>query len=562
MLRGGDELFVPKAERFYIYGEVTSPGMYSIEPGMTVIEAIARARRYHAARHRRGASASNGPPERWIDCHQQDQSQRPCSSQRRVARQGKSVLSATRLPRVSVAAIPQPPLDEISHEPFTPAGMSVAQVLAIMVAYWKQTLLIIGAVILLSLAVIKVLPKSYTATATLIVNSNMKDPLAGQEFQEGSVYNYVQTQTELMLSPIVLLPVIDKLNLVEDPGFAGRSSNTNSKALREIIENKLSTSLDVQTGRGGHLIYISTTARDPVMAAQIVNTVADVYISQERGRVNDPAGERAQRYSEQLAELRAKASAAQDKVAEFRKKNGITDVTATDSGTEVLALHSLEGKLVEAQTARRATESNVTDPSADDSSGTAQALRSQISAQEIQLAQLSSTLGSQHPKVLELKSQMAASRRALTAQVGNETASARELESKLSAAVAEQRTKVLHLRELQDEGAKLSLELESAQSVYKRALDGYDQILFASVGNYSNVSLINRAVPPLKASKPNKLKLMALGILAGLGLGLLAPLVYELLFHRRVRCADDIERQFSIPILAKLGALPAPTGAR
>jgi succinoglycan biosynthesis transport protein ExoP len=471
-------------------------------------------------------------------------------------------LSATRLPRVSVAAIPHTPADEMVREQFTPAGLSVAQIIAIMLSYWKQTLLIIGAAILFTLAVVKFLPKSYTATATLIVNSNMKDPLAGQEFQEGSVYNYVQTQTELILSPIVLLPVIDKLNLVEDQNFAGGSGTNNSKALREIIENKLSTSLDVQTGRGGHLIYISTTARDPVMAAQIVNTVADVYISQERGRVNDPAGERAQRYSEQLAELRAKASAAQDKVAEFRKKNGITDVTASDSGTEILALHSLEGKLVEAQTARRATEASVTDPSADDSSGTAQALRSQISAQEIQLAQLSSTLGPQHPKVLELKSQTAASRRALVAEVGSETASARELESKLSAAVAEQRVKVLRLRELQDEGAKLSLELESAQSVYKRALDGYDQILFASVGNYSNVSLINRAVPPLKASKPNKLKLLIMGLIAGMGLGLLAPLCYELLFHRRVRCADDIERQFGIPILAKLDALPVPVGTR
>jgi polysaccharide biosynthesis/export protein len=42
-IRGGDELYVPKAEKFYIYGEVTSPGMYAIEPGMTVIQAIARA---------------------------------------------------------------------------------------------------------------------------------------------------------------------------------------------------------------------------------------------------------------------------------------------------------------------------------------------------------------------------------------------------------------------------------------------------------------------------------------------------------------------------------------
>jgi polysaccharide biosynthesis/export protein len=42
-LRGGDSLFVPRAEQFYIYGEVTTPNKYRVEPGMTVIEAIARA---------------------------------------------------------------------------------------------------------------------------------------------------------------------------------------------------------------------------------------------------------------------------------------------------------------------------------------------------------------------------------------------------------------------------------------------------------------------------------------------------------------------------------------
>jgi polysaccharide export outer membrane protein len=42
-LRGGDSLLVPRAEQFYIYGEVTTPSMYRLEPGMTVIQAIARA---------------------------------------------------------------------------------------------------------------------------------------------------------------------------------------------------------------------------------------------------------------------------------------------------------------------------------------------------------------------------------------------------------------------------------------------------------------------------------------------------------------------------------------
>jgi polysaccharide export outer membrane protein len=42
-LQGGDELFVPQAQHFYIYGEVNMPNMYKLEPGMTVIQAIARA---------------------------------------------------------------------------------------------------------------------------------------------------------------------------------------------------------------------------------------------------------------------------------------------------------------------------------------------------------------------------------------------------------------------------------------------------------------------------------------------------------------------------------------
>lgn len=42
-LRGGDSIFVPRAEQFYIYGEVTAPNKYRVEPDMTVIQAIARA---------------------------------------------------------------------------------------------------------------------------------------------------------------------------------------------------------------------------------------------------------------------------------------------------------------------------------------------------------------------------------------------------------------------------------------------------------------------------------------------------------------------------------------
>lgn len=42
-LESGDELYVPEAQRVYVYGEVATPNMYKLEPGMTVMQAIVRA---------------------------------------------------------------------------------------------------------------------------------------------------------------------------------------------------------------------------------------------------------------------------------------------------------------------------------------------------------------------------------------------------------------------------------------------------------------------------------------------------------------------------------------
>ena len=118
-------------------------------------------------------------------------------------------------------------------------------------------------------------------------------------------------------------------------------------------------------------------------------------------------------------------------------------------------------------------------------------------------------------------------------------------------AVDEQHTKLLKIRELQDQGQKLQLELESAQTVYKRALDGYDQIMFASS------SMVGRATPPLEASKPNKILLLGVGALIAALIGLLGPLCYELWFNRRLHCRDDIERDLGLPVLAELDRIPA-----
>jgi uncharacterized protein involved in exopolysaccharide biosynthesis len=138
---------------------------------------------------------------------------------------------------------------------------------------------------------------------------------------------------------------------------------------------------------------------------------------------------------------------------------------------------------------------------------------------------------------------------------------AQQLEAKMRTAVEEQRAKVLGVNKLQGEGSKFELELESAQSVYKRALDGYDTIMLASGGHVANISIVSAAVPPQKAARPNKIKLLMMGVMAGIAVGVLAPLIYELLLNRRIRCRDDFERDLDIPVLMEFDRITLRSAA-
>jgi polysaccharide biosynthesis transport protein len=471
------------------------------------------------------------------------------------------VRASSRLPAL-------PELPDLLGPPsqYSPPGMSLTQILTIVRAYWRHTTIIAVSLTALIAGVLKILPKTYTATATLMVNYELNQD--GKQFPIGEVGSYMATQIEFMKSDSVLLPVIEALHLTGDGEFTSGFSGSDSIERRLWVLKNLRANLDITQGHGSQLLYVEAGARDPLKAARIANAVADVYLVEERRLVNEPASQRAREYTARLAELQGKVNAAQERVTQFRQRSGLSDIAGRD-GAEAQTLSSLEQQLVAVQNARRTAEARSLGDqqvSADVlSSETIQTLKGEISAQEAQLAQLGATLGPRHPRRLELESHIAATRAALRREIevyansnNAQIVSGRELEDSLKRAVAEQRAKVLGVRLEQDEGAKLLLELESAQAVYKRALDGYDEIMFASGGKLSNVSLMTRAAPAVTPSKPKKLKLMVLGAAAALLTGLLAPLAYEIWFKRRVRCRDDVELDFGMPVLAVLDRSDKP----
>jgi uncharacterized protein involved in exopolysaccharide biosynthesis len=447
---------------------------------------------------------------------------------------------------------------------FVYPGLSLAQILSIIRAHRRLTTLIVLAVMSLTALALALWPRTYTAMVTLMVNYEVNDPLNGKELPVGQVGSYIATQVELMQTPEVLLAVVDRLKLTQNRDYVSGYSGS-SGTLREWAAKEVSKNLSIYQGQmGSQLIYLAYSARDSTEAAQVANALAEVYKEQDHSRSTGPPGERTKRYALQLGELKGKVDQAQRDVTAFHQRNALID-EGNKTNVDLALLETLEERLLEAQNARRAAEARASgDQSVNDqvlSSNLVQNLKTQLAVLEARLAQLTALYTPRYPDILDLQSQVQDARRSLASAVRSYTANAsatlsvaQRLEQSLQRAVAEQRAKVLARGQLHDEGAKYLLELESSQAVYKRALEGYDQVMFASGGHYTNVSIISRATPPVKPSKPKILTGLILGCMAAFVLGLGLPLGYEL-FNRRVRCRDDVERHHGIPVLVEFGRL-------
>jgi uncharacterized protein involved in exopolysaccharide biosynthesis len=459
---------------------------------------------------------------------------------------------------------PPPPVESHEAQLYETPGLSLRQIGLIFRSHIRVSGIIFLSIVAVVALVTKLLPRAYTSTATMIVSYQVNQ--GGSEIPAWLITTYMATQIDLMRSNDVLLPVVDDLRLDQDPEFVSGFRGGDATALRNYAADSLGKKLDIEPGRGSQLIYLSATSRNPVKAAQIANAVADTYSRHERQRLKGPADDRAREYSRELAELQAKVTAAQQKVTDLRQQTGTSPVSvdgATNNDADSQALIILQDQLLAAQNLRRAAETatNVVPIGGNgigDGSPQIRALKAEISAKELQLSQLSATYGARHPKVLELRSDLAQARQQMRNEEANYLNDTRQMEAKLQQALDVQRKKILTTRKVQDQGAKLQLELESAQSVYKRALDGYDQIMFASSGNPTNVSFVSRADVPLEASKPNKIKMLFMGLLSAIFFGVVSPIIYELLFDRRLHCRDDFERHFAVPVLAEFGPVAVP----
>src|SRR6185437_13150176 len=358
---------------------------------------------------------------------------------RRDSRQRKPVLKTYQRQLPHLTGAPAAPEAIPEHE--LASGLSVQQIYTIMQHYWRLSALIAAALFVVLAVVIKLMPKSYTATATLIVNTPHDNPLPNGT-SGNDLADYVATQAELIDSPAVLVPVVDRLHLANDPHLSG-GGNLSAAALRAYAARNLAQSVNVEEGRGGQLLQIEVSTSDPV-------------------------SQQAELSSHELDQLRAKVVAAQAQVTAFRESHGLASIGGDAADTENATLQNLQTRLVEAQNQRRTLEAQQAGQidTGDEalSNPRVSALRAQLADLQGKLAALRPTLGPRHPEIISLQAQIKATQRemrdaigTLSSNIGTQLSRTRALEAELTKAVSAQQAKVMHLRQIQDQGSKLAL---------------------------------------------------------------------------------------------------------
>jgi len=432
-------------------------------------------------------------------------------------------------------------------------------------------LLFVGTVA--SAAVVSVLlPKTYRATATLVVDTREEQSLSNPFTPQRERAAYIQTQVDILTSKQVVRKVIDDLKLAET-GWA-REQFSKSKSVRgsaaDWLVEVLPKGLKVEPSQSS-VIDVSFSFGDPEVAASLANGFAKAYLDTVLELRVAPMREAARWFDEQLKSLRTNLERAQAKLTEYHQRHGI--VAADERlDTEFARLGELSTQLVRAQDQRLAAQARerqartllarggVADRVPDvQAHPHIQRLAADLAQSEARLQELGARYGERHPSYQSQfaetrgrRTQLATEMRKIVEGLEAATRQARAHESELGAALAAQRTQLLDLKETRNELTVLARDVETAQKTYDAALQRFVVSQVESRANQANAALLNAAVVPQKPHRPRPALNVALAGVLGVALGFAAVFLLEL-SDRRVRSFTDLQEELDVPLLGVLG---------
>jgi polysaccharide biosynthesis transport protein len=425
-------------------------------------------------------------------------------------------------------------------------------------ALWRERYRILRPtliVALLTFGVVMLIPPKYQSEARVLIvgrdNVFLRPDADKDILDRGTIdQDTITSQAQLMMSREVANDVITKLKLNELPEFdqaiGGLSLYKSILAFVGIIRNPLGMTpeervLDAYYDRltvfpveKSHVIVIDFLSENPELAAGVANAIADAFLQRLAQAKQDQARNAGQWLSGEIETLRKKVADAEGKVEAFRAKSNLL-VGPNNTQLSVQQLGDLNAQLATARAQKADAQAKAKliremlksgDPIDSTDILNSELIR-RLSEQRVtlraQLAEQSSTLLGNHPRIKELKAQIGD----LDAQIRKEAETiARSLENdaKLAdARVAAQAATFdqfksqavtsneddVQLRALEREAKSQRDLLESYLAKYREA-SARDSIATAP----ADARVISRATVSTVPAYPKKLPTIAIASLA------------------------------------------------
>jgi succinoglycan biosynthesis transport protein ExoP len=310
-------------------------------------------------------------------------------------------------------------------------------------ALWRKKrviLLATGVAALLTFVVVQLMTPKYSSESRILIESRdniYMRPDVDKDIGDrasSSDETAVTSQAQVIMSRDLAREVVAKLKLNElpefDPTLSGISPLKAILGTLGLIKNPLTMTpeervldayydkLTVSPLDKSRVITIDFMSQDPELAAKVANAIADAYLERQQGVKQDQAKTAAQYLAGQIEPLRRKVVEAEGKAEAYRAQSNLlvgnnnTTLSAQQLGDMTAQLSALRAQKSDAETKARLIREMLKNGQPIESSDVLNSeLIRRLSEQRVtlraQLAEQSSTLLDNHPRIKELRAQIA-----------------------------------------------------------------------------------------------------------------------------------------------------------
>lgn len=452
--------------------------------------------------------------------------------------------------------------------------------------YWRiirlrkmVILLVFLLVVLTTAAVTYWLPKTYASMARILVEKEASDVSGIENKQSFNGYDpfWLQTQFEVIQSSSILYDVIKNLNLNEKWASKFEVPKLRTEETYGFLKNQI----NVKQSRNTSLIEIWVYSENKEEAAEIANTIAEVYRASRLKQRKESRELGVASLRDQLKQQEAKAVVVKKNLDDLRSKYNIPDLDTGALSSTVLTtdtLRSLEAARIKAsgdyldEATMLTAVTNRSREALRNSLATIypydtllSTLAEKLTAGEQQLAGLLKELTTNNTEVIKAQAIVDTVRRNLDERIDG-------IISGLQARTDRAKSR-LDQNEVDVQKKRVEENTLSQQNRpyfdSKRDLENVQRIIDAlllkiaatdietALPVTSIVQVTDKAVVNPRAVKPNKPLNLGLGVVVGLLVGIGLAFFIEYL-DTSVKTIDDVERALQAPVL---GVIPQNVGS-